>query len=52
MPVLEEKIYLEFNQEMALHNRVPEHQKHHQKAVFDCFNSNLNIYRPYYELEG
>ena len=29
-----------------------EYEKSHHKAVFDCFNCHLNVYRPYFELEG
>lgn len=24
----------------------------HNKAIFHCFNSGVNVYRPYYELQG
>jgi hypothetical protein len=32
--------------------RLSDDEKIHHKAVFDSFNTNLNAYRPYYELEG
>lgn len=32
--------------------RFSDHQKIHNKAVFDNFNVHLNAYRPYYDLEG
>lgn len=36
---------------LSIH-KIPEEEKVHSKAVFDCFNTYLNAYRPYYELEG
>lgn len=32
--------------------RFSDEEKIHNKAVFDSFNTHLNAYRPYYELEG
>lgn len=39
--------------QMALKSRkFSQEEKIHNKAVFDCFNTHLNAYRPYYDLEG
>jgi hypothetical protein len=32
--------------------KIPEHEKIHNQVVFQAFNLGLNLYRPYYELEG
>jgi hypothetical protein len=32
--------------------RFSDEEKIHNRAVFDCFNTHLNAYRPYYDLEG
>lgn len=51
--VLDESHLNGFNMETALTvRRFSDHEKIHNKAVFDSFNLHLNAYRPYYELDG
>lgn len=35
---------------MLSDRKIPEFEKIHNKAVFQAFNAEINVYRPYYEL--
>lgn len=37
---------------MLSRRKIPEFERLHNRAIFHAFNAGLNVYRPYYELEG